>query len=108
MMLARAGYLRRWTVPSKEDYEGKDGLVRDYYKLRYLGVGWREAMAPHWVRFRNARGIVEKAHTFTNLLTEGGRASPYYFGHVVVWPIIGYGAIVTGFMLVHFINQHSS
>ena len=70
------------------DYEGLDGLERDYKKLRSLGVSWRVSMKPHWERFRSSGNLWEKFHSFTNLITEGCRASPYYFGHVVVWPLI--------------------
>jgi|AACY02.7.fsa_nt_gi hypothetical protein len=70
------------------DYEGKDGLERDYYKLRALGATFKTAMAPHVSRFRAADNLIDKVHTFTNLLTEGCRASPYFFAHVFVWPLI--------------------
>jgi len=85
-------------------YAGKDGLIRDYKKLRALGVPWRMAMRPHWERFTRANGL-KRFHAFTNLLTEGGRASPYYFGHVVVWPLVATVVIETGYIVVHAIGH---
>ena len=68
-----------------ESLEGKNGLVRDYYKLKIEGAKYIDWMAPEfrrWVRRPTP-------HNTTNLWVESCRASPYFFGHVLMMSMVG-------------------
>lgn len=70
----------------KNLYKGKDGLTRDILKLwsefRYY---WAPAML---AALREFFAVIPRPfqmiHKFTNLWVEACRASPYFFGHVLV------------------------
>jgi len=61
---------------------GKDGLARDWKKLKLEWALMQDVMRPHWARWR--RKPLD-THAYVNLFVESRRASPYLTGHVDAW-----------------------
>lgn len=80
----------------KKKYKGKNGIARDVYKLWYeFRWVFCPAMKEPVLQFLDTLLFpFHISHKFTNLWVEACRASPYFFGHVLVivfWTGVIYG-----------------
>ena len=76
----------------------KDGIWKNLEVVTDEIDDWKVLMAPHVNTYKNAKGVVQKAHKAMNLVSESVRLLPrttsYYlvWGQPVIWTVV---ALVT-------------